>query len=475
MTHSLNFRLLAAFAVVIIVIMSTVFFFTYRTTRGEISRIGERLQTEQDRRVQTELGRYYYFARTWEGVQPQVVQWGKLYNLRIILTDNAGTVLADSEEEFIGTTYASNDPGRPVVAVTGRLGGILRTGQETATPDETARPMMGTVTAGVLYITHGDLPDINRTSLQITYNTIGRFFLWGGLLAIAIAILLTFILSRRILAPVKALTSATRRFGKGDFSHRVESHDKGEMGELASSFNAMADDLERNERLRRNMVADVAHELRTPLSNLRGYLEAIHDGVVKPDTATLHSLNEEASSLSRLVDDLQELSLADAGELKLVFQPEDISRLIRETVTALQTEAAARQIVFSTDLPVALPEVNIDSHRVKQVLYNLLDNAVAHTGPEGRVTVKAWQEADRVYISVADTGEGIPAEDLPLIFERFYRVDKSRTRATGGTGLGLTITKRLVEAHGGRIDVRGTPGQGTTFTFSLTVLKNVPE
>lgn len=219
-------------------------------------------------------------------------------------------------------------------------------------------------------------------------------------------------------------------------------------------------------------MADIAHELRTPLSNLRGYLEAISDGLVKPDETTVHSLSDEASSLSRLVDDLQELSLADAGELKLVLQPEYISRLIRETVIALQTKAAAKNINVSTDVPSALPELNIDSHRIKQVLYNLLDNAVAHTGREGRITVTAWQEEGQIYVSVADTGEGIPAEDLPFIFERFYRVDKSRTRATGGTGLGLTIARRLVEAHGGRIDVRSKLGEGTTFTFSLPTSVN---
>jgi signal transduction histidine kinase len=471
-THSLNFRLMASFALVIIVIIGTVFFFTYQTTRGEISRIGERLQTAQDRRVETELARYYQFARTWDGVQPQIVQWSNLYNLRIILTDNAGMVIADSEGKLTGTRYISKEPGRPVVTFTPRFGGFLSTGQATTAPDQTTAPMIGTGTAGILHIIHSDAADINLASLQITYNTIGRFFLWGSLLAVAIALLLTFILSRRIFAPVKALANATREFGKGDFSHRVDFKDRGEMGELSRSFNAMADDLERNERLRRNMVADVAHELRTPLSNLRGYLEAISDGLVKPDETSIRSLSEEVSSLSRLVDDLQELSLADAGELRLIFQPEDISRLIRETVTALQAKAAARSLKMSTRLPDTLPKVNIDGHRIKQVLYNLLDNAVAHTGPEGRITVTAWQEEDRVYISVADTGEGIPAEDLPLIFERFYRVDKSRTRSTGGTGLGLTIVKRLVEAHGGRIDVRSKPGQGATFTFSVPLSKN---
>jgi two-component system sensor histidine kinase BaeS len=467
--HSLNFRLLAAFALVIVVSIGTVFFFTYRTTRGEINQIETRLQTAQDRRVQTDLARYYQFTGTWDGVQPQVVQMGKLYNSRIILTDNAGIVLADSDAKLIGTMYTAKEPGLALVTTIDRLGralGMRQSGQQT-TP--TSPSVTTTWATAVLYIDHGESTDINRASLQITYQTIGRFFLWGGLLAVAIALILTFFLSRRILAPVKALTSATREFGKGNFSHRVDTRDEGEMGELARSFNTMADDLQRNERLRRNMVADIAHELRTPLSNLRGYLEAIGDGLVNLDDTTVHSLSEEASSLSRLVDDLQELSLADAGELKLIFQPEDISHLISETVTVLQAKASAKNIKISTDLPAKLPEANIDSHRIRQVLYNLLDNAVAHTGPEGRITVTARQEGDSLYISVADTGEGIPAEDLPLIFERFYRVDKSRTRATGGTGLGLTIAKRLVEAHGGRIDVRSRPGQGTTFTFSLPV------
>jgi signal transduction histidine kinase len=444
-THSLNFRLLAAFTLVIIVIIGSVFFFTYRTTRSEISHIGERLELMQDRRVETELSRYYQFTGTWEGVQSLVVQWGNLYGRRIILTDNQDKVVADSDGKLLGNSYTAETPGQPMTP-------FLRTGP-----------------VGAVHIIHGDLPDLNRAALQITYGTIGRYFLWSGLLAIGIALLLTFLLSRRILAPVKALTGAARQFGKGDFSHRVEYKGKGELGELASSFNSMAEDLERTERLRRNMVADVAHELRTPLSNLKGYLEAISDGVVKPDEATIKSLNEEASSLSRLVEDLQELSLSDAGKLRMIVQPDDISRLIKETITVFQTKAAAKSLTISADLPAALPLVNIDSHRIKQVLYNLLDNAVAHSSKEGRITVTVREQNDKVYVSVADTGEGIPAEDLPMIFERFYRVDKSRARATGGSGLGLTIAKRLVEAHGGTIEVKSKPGQGSTFTFSLPV------
>ncbi len=448
--HSLNFRLLAAFAIVIIVIIGSVFFFTYRTTRGEIARFGERVEAMQDKRVELELSRFYQFQGTWEGVQPFVVQWGKMYDRRIIVTDSDGIVVADSEEGPLGQRYTADNPGRPMAPV----------------------PGMGP-SIGILHLTPGETMDINRAAMQITYRTIGRFFLWGGLLAIGIALLLTFILSRRILAPVKALTVAAGQFGKGDFSRRVDFNDKGEVGELAQSFNSMADNLERNERLRRNMVADIAHELRTPLSNLRGYLEAVSDGVVKADDATIRSLNEEASSLSRLVDDLQEVSLADAGEIKLIIQPEDISRLINEAVTALQTKAADSGLTINTEQPSALPTVNIDSHRIKQVLLNLLENAIAHTERGGSVTVAAREQEDKIYISIADTGEGIPSEDLPLVFERFYRVDKSRTRATGGSGLGLTIAKRLVEAHGGTIEVTSQPGRGSTFTFAIPLQKKV--
>jgi signal transduction histidine kinase len=221
------------------------------------------------------------------------------------------------------------------------------------------------------------------------------------------------------------------------------------------------------------MVADVAHELRTPLSNIQGYLEAIRDGVVEPDTAAIRSLNEEASLLSRLVNELQDLSLAEAGELKLVFQAEDMTNMVKQAVPPWQPQLAAKEISLFLNVPDDLPLVNIDWQRVNQVLHNLLENAVAHTPSGGVINVAAnvatsgggkWVE-----VSVSDTGEGIPAEDLPHIFERFYRVDKSRARATGGSGLGLTIAKRLVEAHGGKIAVQSKPGKGSRFSFTLPV------
>ncbi|MFC2010631.1 sensor histidine kinase, partial [Chloroflexota bacterium] len=186
-----------------------------------------------------------------------------------------------------------------------------------------------------------------------------------------------------------------------------------------------------------------------------------------PDRDTIRSLNEEASLLSRLIDDLQELSLAEAGELQLNRRKRDIRKLIKQAVNSKQTQAKEKGISLVANLPDKLPSVNIDSHRIGQVMNNLLDNAVAHTGDGGSIEVTAEKQDDQIKLYVSDTGEGIPAEDLPNIFERFYRVDKSRTRTTGGTGLGLTIAKRLVEAHNGTIEVTSEPGKGSCFAFTL--------
>jgi len=442
--HSLQFRLLVAFTLVILVTIGAVFFLISRGAGGEIRHYWERSEQIRIARMELVMTRHYHEHGSWAGIQPFVKKAGSLYKRWIILTDASGTVVADSKGDLLGEHYQPDAPGM-----------ILKTpGEE----------IMGT-----LYITPGPLTGADATSPHGLAKTISRFLLWGGLLAIAIALVITFFLSRRILAPVNALTLTARRLGQGDFSQRIQVEDKGEVGELAQAFNSMASDLEQAEQLKRNMVADVAHELRTPLSNVRGYLEAVRDGVIKPDADTIRSLEEEVTLLSRLVDELQELSLAEAGELKLDYQAEDITELINQVVTAMQAQASAKGLSLSTDLPDKLPPVNIDSHRISQVLRNLLENAAAHTTKGDAITVTARQRGSWVEISVADTGEGIPAGELPNIFERFYRVDKSRTRATGGSGLGLTIAKRLVEAHGGTITIQSELSIGSSFTFTVPV------
>lgn len=472
MIHNLNFRLLAAFTFVIVVILGSVFFFVYRNTRAEVSEFSQRMAEMQDRRVQTELTRYYTLVGNWDGVQPLVVQWGNLYGRRIILTDNDGRVIADSDAAILDTLYSSSSVDSSTQDFTITASALIYSPPPPDNPGQYQEVSVQPVSLGLVHIVHDELRDINRAALQITFQTIGKFFLRGGAIAIGIAIILTFILSRYILSPVRALTSAARQYGKGDFSRRVSYESKGEIGELARAFNTMADNLEKNEQLRRNMVADVAHELRTPITNLKGYLEAINDGLVQPDEATIRSLNEEAGSLSRLVTDLQELSLADAGTLQIYPQPENISRLIQESVLAMQAKAALKELTLSSEVPDTLPLVAVDAQRIKQAINNLLDNAIVHTAPGGGISVTARPADNNLVVTVADTGEGIPAEELHLIFERFYRVDKSRTRRTGGSGLGLTIVKRLIEAHGGKIEVASRLGKGTTFTFYLPLIEN---
>ena len=459
MIHSLRFRLLTSFSLAIIVAIAAVYFFSSQAAESEIHRFSERSEQVRFSRVVFELNRYYRERGDWEGIQPYIEQWGSLYGRQIILTDESGFVVADSSGEHIGE-------------YTGELTGeqMFEDTVVVFEPDSKGMPlpsMFGIRTPGTIYVDPAISDEFPSPTTLV--RSISQFILIGALIAIAVALLFSFLLSRRILAPVKALTTAARRLGQGDLSQRVDLKDKGEIGELAQAFNSMASDLEKAEELRRNMVADAAHELRTPLSNIKGYLEAIRDGLKKPDEESIRSLSEEASLLSRLVNDLQELSLAEAGELRLSKEPGDITDLIKQTASTKRNQAAKKGLSITTDLPESLPAVTIDYHRIGQVLNNLIDNAIAHTANNGKIKISAEQEDGRIKVSVTDNGEGIPPEDLPYIFERFYRADRSRARSTGGTGLGLTIAKRLIEAHDGTIDAQSEPGKGSCFTFSLLI------
>ncbi|MFU8796156.1 MAG: sensor histidine kinase [Dehalococcoidia bacterium] len=453
MIHSLWFRLLVAFALVIVVTIGTVYAFVSRGIRGEIERYEEIRGQIPIIESQEILSDHYRTHGSWDNVQYVAGNRSVELGTRIILTTFAGVVIADSEKAF-----AAGQQYQPE-STDGLQGNYFVVFSE-----DWEEPI--TVT---LYMDPGLLPDDIAGSPRAFADAINRFLILGGLLAVGIALLLTFFLSRRMSSPIGVLAAAARRLGTGELSQRVRLNEKGEVQELAQALNAMAADLEHAEQLRRNLVADVAHELRTPLSNIQGYLEAIRDGVVEPDAATVRSLNEEISLLSRLVDELQELSLAEAGELKLVFQTEDMVNLIKQAVSSWQPQLTAKGMTLSLDLPDELPPVKVDWQRISQVLHKLLENAVSHTGRGGAIAVSAVRKGGWVEVGVTDTGEGIPAADLPNIFERFYRVDRSRARATGGSGLGLTIAKRLVEAHGGKIEVESKLGRGSRFSFTVPV------
>jgi two-component system OmpR family sensor kinase/two-component system sensor histidine kinase BaeS len=275
--------------------------------------------------------------------------------------------------------------------------------------------------------------------------------------------------------PLADLTAATRAVAAGDLSVRVPVGHHGEVRELAIAFNAMTEELARADDLRRNLTADVAHELRTPLSAIRGKLEGVLDGVYPSTPEHLSPILEEIKLLTRLVEDLRLLSLAEAGQLSLEKQATDVGALLRDAQVNFSPQAADRDVTLALDLPTELPEVMADRRRIGQVLGNLLTNALRHTPAGGRVTLSAVVSEGMIRVTVADTGLGIPPEDVPYIFERFWRGEKSRSRAGGGAGLGLAIAKHLVQAHGGEIGVEspstglkiGEVGEGTTFYFTL--------
>jgi len=364
---------------------------------------------------------------------------------RIVLLDESGAVVADSAGVLTGEQHPPEHlkQGVPVVVDDQVVGTVL----------------VGSMIEPILNPLDEDfLRSVNR-SMLVTAVAVGL-----------VGLVLGSLLVRQIIAPAGAMSAAAEAIAAGDLSRRVPVATDDEIGRLGRSFNRMAESLARAEALRRDMIADIAHELRTPLSVIQGNLEALLDGVFPLDREHVAAVHEETLLLSRLVSDLRDLALAEAGELRLELSATDVAEVIARTVEGFQAQATEKVVTLTVELPAELPVVMADEQRLAQVLHNLLSNGLRHTPAGGTVTVRADRVGDEVQVAVADTGEGIPPEDLPYVFERFYRVDKSRARTTGGSGLGLAIAKRIVEAHGGRIWARSWPGAGSTFAFSLPLL-----
>ena len=288
----------------------------------------------------------------------------------------------------------------------------------------------------------------------------------GGLSGLA-AVALALIVSRQLTRPLRRLAVAAGEIARGNLVVRINERAQDEAGQVGRAFDTMAGALQQQEQARQSFMADIAHELRNPLTVLRGNLEAIQDGLLEPTPEQVSTLHGQSVTLSRLVEDLRTLSLASTGHLELRQQNMDLRQVAGAVVAGFQPSAAERGIVLSLQAPNELPPVFADPERVGQALRNLIDNALRYTPPGGRVGVSLTAEGDQVAIAVADTGGGIAPEDLPHVFDRFYRADRSRSRATGGSGVGLAIVKQLVEAQGGGVSAQSEPGRGSTFAFSL--------
>jgi two-component system, OmpR family, sensor histidine kinase BaeS len=297
---------------------------------------------------------------------------------------------------------------------------------------------------------------------------VNRATIYSALGAALAALLFGALLARTISHPMTELKAATQLVAQGQLGHQVPVRSQDEIGQLAASFNQMSADLARSNELRRQMTADIAHDLRTPLSVIQGYTEALDEGKLHGNQGMYRAMHLQVQHLTRLVEDLRILSLADAGQLPLLRQPVDPAALLEHSALAYMAQAEQQKIALHVDVAPDLPPANLDADRMIQVLNNLVSNALRYTTAGGEIHLSAEKSNGDLRLKVQDSGAGIAAEDLPFVFERFYRGDRDRSRSDSGeSGLGLAIARSIVEAHGGRITVESAPGAGTTFTMTI--------
>lgn len=444
--RSLTLKLSLAFLVVGLVGVLLLSILVSQQTQREFNDfIDNRYQTE----VVDTLAGYYKSNGSWSGVGAVVASDGSVdddgQGMRIIpmvLMDARGQVVVDARPPNM-RGISGHDGNDPVpVEVDGATVGFVIFPQ-----------LEGRINPRV----EAETKFLEGVRRLITLSAIG---------AAAIALLLGIVLAQTITRPVRELTEATQAVAGGELGRQVAVQSKDELGELAAAFNQMSSDLLQGQQLRQQMTADIAHDLRTPLTVILGYTEALSDGKLPAEPEMLNAMHQQAQHLSRLVEDLRTLSLADAGQLSLHPQPVAPQGLLEQTAAAYGGQADARGVELAVLADQELPSIDVDPDRLLQVLGNLLSNALRFTPTGGRVTLSAERNDGSVLLRVRDTGPGIAQEDLPHVFDRFYRADKARS-ADGASGLGLAIVRSLVEANGGRVTADSRPGEGATFTLSF--------
>ncbi len=442
-------RLTLAFVAVTLLGVVTVALLTNWSAGGEFRQYLARQDALAQGGLLDDLQAFYEQNASWNGVAQVFANYspgmgrGQMRGRpSLLLADASGQIVYDERGTRGGPLTADERATAVPVASNGRTVGYLA--------------MNGAVTRGIMSPAEQDFLDQLRNTLVI-----------AALLAGALGILLGLVLSRALTAPLANLAQAARAFAARDWDRRVPVHGASEVAEVAREFNEMAATVQRAETLRRNLMADVAHELRTPLTVLQGNLRALLDGVYPLELSEIATLYDESRLLSRLVDDLRELALADAGHLPLNLQPVQLAAALAPVVASFTTAAGAADVRLTVEGEQEA-RVTADPGRFAQVVRNLIANALRHTPSGGSISITALSGTDKtVRIDIADTGEGIAAQDLPHVFDRFYRGDRARGRASGGTGLGLAIAKVWVEAMGGTIGVESEPGQGACFWFTL--------
>jgi signal transduction histidine kinase len=486
MRNSLIFKLMGAFLLVVALGAIIIFWLTSRATQNAFNLYATRNGQVLAQRLSPILAEYYSTNMSWQGVDTflqsqlssitstitpgagkgqgqgfgqgqsagvgrQAGIWGAL-GQRMILADGQGIVISDTTGELDGQnlTTAQLANGVPVM-VNGSL-------------------------VGTIFVTPNDIAGTTTLASQFL-SSVNQSIILSVAIASVIALLLGAILFFEITAPLRQLNKAASAIAQGDLSQRVPIRSHDELGELSQTFNQMAESLDRNETQRQHLMADIAHELRTPITVIQANLEAMLDEVLPLDVEQVATLHDETLLLSRLVGDLRLLSQAESGALKIERQETDIGSLIQRVMEKIKVQAQHNGINLEIEIQDILPRIWIDADRITQVLNNLIGNALRYTPLDGTILVSARRSSgseSSIQISVTDTGLGIDPEALPFVFDRFYRADQSRARNSGGSGLGLAIVKQLIEAHGGKVEAfspvfsnADKQGYGTRITITL--------
>ena len=477
MRHSLWTRLMGVFLGVIVVGVIVMVISVRLSTASQLRRRVLSGDVAQANALATLLAGYYSQNGSWNGVEdflaaapitedvpstdgmtgpgmmgPGMMRnWGEWMGLarttgpladRVVVLDSGGRVIADTGEASLGEQHPAQhaENGVPIVVNGETVGTVL----------------VGSMIEPALNPADEDFLRSVNFSILLTSLAVG-----------VLALVLGSLLFRQITSPLSELSGSAQAIAGGNLGRRVPVRSDDEIGRVARSFNQMAESLAQADNQRRNMIADIAHELRTPLTVIQGNLEALMDGVYELTPENVAAVHKQSVVLSRLVADLRDLALAEAGQLRLELKAVALGDLIAQVSEGLEVQASERNVQLKLEIAEDLPKIQADEQRIAQVLFNLMSNALRNTPAGGTITTSAELREGRVLVSVRDTGTGISPEDLAHVFERFYRADRSRARSTGGSGLGLTIAKQIVEAHGGQIWAQSWLGAGSTFAFSL--------
>ena len=500
-------RLTLGFALILVISIAGVSLYSAYATRIETQRFAAEIEQVRAERAEQLVRDTFEANQDWDEVQYAIQQVGNLYGWRVVLENKSGMVVADSHQfvrnaqglfETLNDRFATpNRFSKRPVYVNNQLIGHLLVDER---PNKQERPLsMKDFYPGSIarLLQDGGPNTINQKRAEIRATQVPakatedlvaevleyvdpplsnlqsafqRSLVIAGAAAGLAGLLIVTIFTREALAPIRGLTAAASKLGTGDLGQRVPESGSDDIGNLAKTFNTMASDLELAGQQRKQLTADVAHELRTPLTNIQGYLEAIKDGMVDADEETIDTLHDQTTHLATLIEDLRILAVADAGALTLQKTHGSPVTTIEDAVTTFSQRARDREIELSVSSSKTTLTMDYDETRLRQIITNLVENALTNTPNNGTINIDVQDNAQDLKISITDSGVGILKENLPRIFDQFYRVDGSRSSVTGGAGLGLTIVKKLVEAHNGSVGVSSEIGQGTTFTVSLPII-----